>query len=256
MRCAPHIRKHKILLYQLLKDPIQLILVLPCILVSLTFHEWAHGYAAYKCGDMTAKMYGRLSLNPLAHLDPVGSVCMLLFGFGWAKPVPVNTRNFRHPKRDFAIVAIAGPLMNLLLAFGGAGVSTLVWYAGQSLIINYQMQLDTGFISGIVYYTYLLFSLFCLLNIGLAVFNLIPVPPLDGSRIVSWLLPPKASAKYNRIELYTRYILLALVVLTWLPAPLSNIVDWVFFPVDWLRGVLVNAFTGFWDLIFGLIWKL
>ena len=79
------------LLYQLLKDPIQLILVLPCILVSLTFHEWAHGYAAYKCGDMTAKMYGRLSLNPLAHLDPVGSVCMLLFGFGWAKPVPVNT---------------------------------------------------------------------------------------------------------------------------------------------------------------------
>ena len=110
------------LLYQLLKDPIQLILVLPCILVSLTFHEWAHGYAAYKCGDMTAKMYGRLSLNPLAHLDPVGSVCMLLFGFGWAKPVPVNTRNFRHPKRDFAIVAAAGPLMNLLLAFGGAGV--------------------------------------------------------------------------------------------------------------------------------------
>ena len=169
------------LLYQLLKDPIQLILVLPCILVSLTFHEWAHGYAAYKCGDMTAKMYGRLSLNPLAHLDPVGSVCMLLFGFGWAKPVPVNTRNFRHPKRDFAIVAIAGPLMNLLL---------------------------------------------------------------------------KASAKYNRIELYTRYILLALVVLTWLPAPFSNIVDWVFFPVDWLRGVLVDAFTGFWDLIFGLIWKL
>ena len=242
------------LLYQLLKDPIQLILVLPCILVSLTFHEWAHGYAAYKCGDMTAKMYGRLSLNPLAHLDPVGSVCMLLFG--WAKPVPVNTRNFRHPKRDFAIVAAAGPLMNLLLAFGGAGVSTLVWYAGQSSIINYQMQLDTGFISGIVYYTYLLFSLFCLLNIGLAVFNLIPVPPLDGSRIVSWLLPPKASAKYNRIELYTRYILLALVVLTWLPAPFSNIVDWVFFPVDWLRGVLVNAFTGFWDLIFGLIWKL
>ena len=205
---------------------------------------------------MTAKMYGRLSLNPLAHLDPVGSVCMLLFGFGWAKPVPVNTRNFRHPKRDFAIVAAAGPLMNLLLAFGGAGVSTLVWYAGQSSIINYQMQLDTGFISGIVYYTYLLFSLFCLLNIGLAVFNLIPVPPLDGSRIVSWLLPPKASAKYNRIELYTRYILLALVVLTWLPAPFSNIVDWVFFPVDWLRGVLVNAFTGFWDLIFGLIWKL
>ena len=256
MRCAPHIRKHKMLLYQLLKDPIQLILVLPCILVSLTFHEWAHGYAAYKCGDMTAKMYGRLSLNPLAHLDPVGSVCMLLFGFGWAKPVPVNTRNFRHPKRDFAIVAAAGPLMNLLLAFGGAGVSTLVWYAGQSSIINYQMQLDTGFISGIVYYTYLLFSLFCLLNIGLAVFNLIPVPPLDGSRIVSWLLPPKASAKYNRIELYTRYILLALVVLTWLPAPFSNIVDWVFFPVDWLRGVLVNAFTGFWDLIFGLIWKL
>ena len=181
---------------------------------------------------------------------------MLLFGFGWAKPVPVNTRNFRHPKRDFAIVAAAGPLMNLLLAFGGAGVSTLVWYAGQSSIINYQMQLDTGFISGIVYYTYLLFSLFCLLNIGLAVFNLIPIPPLDGSRIVSWLLPPKASAKYNRIELYTRYILLALVVLTWLPAPFSNIVDWVFFPVDWLRGVLVNAFTGFWDLIFGLIWKL
>ena len=244
------------LLYQLLKDPIQLILVLPCILVSLTFHEWAHGYAAYKCGDMTAKMYGRLSLNPLAHLDPVGSVCMLLFGFGWAKPVPVNTRNFRHPKRDFAIVAAAGPLMNLLLAFGGAGVATLIQYAGYTSIVEYMNQTDMTFINGMVYYAWMLFSLFCLLNIGLAVFNLIPVPPLDGSRIVSWLLPPKASAKYNRIELYTRYILLALVVLTWLPAPFSNIVDWVFFPVDWLRGVLVNAFTDFWDLIFGLIWKL
>ena len=236
--------------------PVRMVMNILPSLLCITLHELSHGYVAYRLGDTTAKNAGRLTLNPIKHIDIMGLIMMVAFRFGWAKPVPVNTRNFRHPKRDFAIVAIAGPLMNLLLAFGGAGVATLIQYAGYTSIVEYMTQTDMSFINGMVYYAWMLFSLFCLLNIGLAVFNLIPVPPLDGSRIVSWLLPPKASAKYNRIELYTRYILLALVVLTWLPAPFSNIVDWIFFPVDWLRSVLFDAFSGFWSLLFGLIWNL
>lgn len=243
------------LLYQLLQDPIQLLLTIPAILIALTFHEWAHGYAAYKCGDNTAHDMGRLSLNPLHHLDPYGSLMMLVFGFGWAKPVPVVTRNFKHPRRDFAIVAAAGPLMNMLLAFGGMLISTLVFFTCYEPIMAYMAEAG-GFVGSLAFYAYRFFTLFSYLNIGLGVFNLIPLPPLDGSRIVSWLLPPKAAMYYNRIELYSRQIMLAIIILTWLPAPLSKIADYIFYPVDWLRETVFYGFANFWDAIFGAIWKL
>ena len=101
---------------------VQLLLYIPIILISLTVHEYSHGYAAYKCGDMTARNFGRLTLNPLKHLDPIGTAMMLLFGFGYAKPVPINPRNFGKPRRDICIVAAAGPVSNLVLAFLGLAV--------------------------------------------------------------------------------------------------------------------------------------
>ena len=234
------------LLYRLLQDPIQLILILPTILIALTLHEWAHGYAAYKCGDMTARNMGRLSLNPLHHLDPVGALMMLLVGFGWAKPVPVNPRNFKNPKRDFAIVGAAGPAMNFLLAFGGSLVYTAVMRFGREY-----MSLDS-FGGKLIYYCFVFFYYFSYLNIGLAVFNLIPLPPLDGSRIVSGLLPAKAAMYYNRVERYARYIFLAIILLTWLPAPFSTISDYIFYPVDWLRTTVFNGFESLWAFVFGL----
>ena len=182
------------LLYQLLQDPIQLILVLPCILVSLTFHEWAHGYAANKCGDMTAKMYGRLSLNPLAHLDPIGSVCMLLFGFGWAKPVPIDPRYFKNKHRDDLLVSVAGIAMNLLIfivfytlyyAALRAGVSSglLVRWQGAFYYAQSKSWLFE-YLTGVMQYT-------AVISLSLAVFNLLPVPPLDGSHLFNDLFLKK-----------------------------------------------------------------
>ncbi len=246
------------LLSQLLKDPIQLILTLPCILIALTFHEWAHGYAADKCGDHTARMMGRLSLNPMHHLDPIGAIMMLLVGFGWAKPVPVNVRNLRKPRRDFAIVAVAGPLMNFVIAFFGLMFATLFWYLGGYDLFMYTnglySEIANPFVTKLIFYGFRFFVLLSTLNVGLAVFNLIPLPPLDGSRVVSWLLPVKLAIKYDRIQYYTQYIVLAIVVLTWLPAPLSNISDMIFFPVDWLRNTVLDGFLNFWNWIFSLIW--
>lgn len=206
------------LLYQLLKDPIQLILVLPCILVSLTFHEWAHGYAAYKCGDMTAKMYGRLSLNPLAHLDPVGSVCMLLFGFGWAKPVPVNTRNMKNGRWGFVATSIAGPLSNILLAFISAILAEL------TLVVLTHIP-NMGGISGML--TYSFFQMAVSLNVGYAVFNLLPIPPLDGSRLWTALLPRKIAEWTFRYERYMQYALLIFLYLGAFTNVINNITSTV-----------------------------
>lgn len=238
------------LLRQLFDDPVQFILAVPCILIALTFHEWSHGFAAYKCGDNTARNMGRLSLNILHHLDPVGTLMMLIAGFGWAKPVPVNPRNFRHPRRDFAIVAAAGPLMNFILAFAGAFFAILISVIGYDPIYMYLLGEGT-FFGAFLFYAEQFFDLFAFMNIGLGVFNLIPLPPLDGSRIVSWLLPPKASMYYNRIEMYAQYIFLGIIILTWLPEPLSNVADWIFFPVDWLRGKIYIGFLSFWNMILG-----
>ena len=154
------------------------LLIIPCVLIALTFHEFAHGYVAYKLGDPTAKYSGRLSMNPIKHLDPIGTICMIFFRFGWAKPVPVNTRYFKKPRRDMALTAAAGPIMNFLLAF----VSLLIFYL---LPFLFKLLPLTNFTVNL-YVTVSDFFLYMhVLNLSLGVFNLIPLPPLDGSRISS-----------------------------------------------------------------------
>lgn len=182
------------------------ILRIPIVLLSLSVHEVAHGYAAYKLGDPTARNLGRLSLNPLKHLDPIGALCMLLFRFGWAKPVPINTRYFKKPKRDMAISALAGPLSNLIMAFFAYIISCYLLYFGAKggyIAFDLSWELVPITEAGKIFYVlYLFFDTFFLLNISLAVFNLLPIPPLDGSRILFVILPDKlyfAVMKYEQI---------------------------------------------------------
>lgn len=189
---------------------------IPAILLSLTVHETAHGWVASKLGDPTAKNQGRLSLNPLKHLDPVGTIMMLLFGFGWAKPVPIDVRYFKDKRRGMALTALAGPVSNLLLAFIGIFIYMI---AAKNLL--------APLLSGNTFaYVILLFlQVFYSLNLYLAVFNLMPIPPLDGSRVLFVLLPERY---YFGIMKYERYIMLIMMLLLFtgiLSRPLSLIVS-------------------------------
>lgn len=207
---------------------IQFLFVVPCVLIALTFHEFAHGYMAYKLGDPTAKNFGRLTLNPLKHLDPIGTICMIFFHFGWAKPVPINSRYFKKPRRDMALTAAAGPIMNFILALFGVLVCRIL----TKIFVAFPAQSD--FVYYIQYAALTLFSYFHMLNLSLGVFNLIPIPPLDGSRIFYIFLPQKW---YFGVMKYEKYIQLALLVLLWtglLSRPLSAAVSWISGGMQWL----------------------
>lgn len=176
------------------------------VLFAITVHEVAHGWVASKLGDKTAKLLGRLTLNPIKHIDPIGTLLVpgLLiishagFVFGWAKPVPVNSFNLNNPRRDMAIVAAAGPASNLMMA--------IIWAVLLKLgIYLTQIQNPAGF--WLVYSS----QAGMMINIWLMVLNLIPIPPLDGSRVVASLLSPKASELYSRVEPFGFFILLALI---------------------------------------------
>ncbi len=172
-------------------------------LISLTVHEFAHAFVAYKLGDPTADRAGRLSLNPLHHLDIFGTLCLIFFHFGWAKPVPINARYFKKPKRDFALCALAGPVSNLILAF----VFSFLHMVFLTVMVKTGVSSEFGI--NIYVYTAEFLSYFVLLNLGLALFNLIPLPPLDGSRVAYSLLPPKAYFGIMRYEKIIYYVLLA-----------------------------------------------
>ena len=172
------------------------------ILITLSIHEFSHAYAAYKLGDNTARNLGRLSINPIKHLDPVGALCMLLFHFGWAKPVPINARNFKNPKKGFAIVAFAGPLSNLIMAFISAFIYLLTYALVRDLTFS-SASVSDQFLYSVINNLLQFISIFHSVNIGLGIFNLIPFPPLDGSRLLNVFLPPKA---YFGIMRYERYI--------------------------------------------------
>ena len=235
---------------------ITLLLRIPAVMLALSLHEAAHGFAAYKLGDPTAKMLGRITINPLKHLDPFGALSMLIFGVGWAKPVPINTRYFKKPKRDMALTAGAGPLCNLLqgltatlllflftrLFISGETASVFVaynridctsYYGLYILFVNVFLKTDlftTGeMIAAMFLYLLLIYAS---LNFILAIFNLIPVPPFDGSRLAFAFLPDKY---YFGIMKYERFIMIGFLLL---------------FFIGGRFGLFDTVFTGFIDLMF------
>ena len=175
-------------------------------LIALTVHEYCHGYAAYRLGDNTAKNMGRLTLNPIKHIDPYGAICMVLFHIGWAKPVPVNARNFKDPKKGFAITAAAGPASNLILGFFSALIYLVVFALVKDLTFT-SKTFGYLLISNTLSFLYIFHSI----NIGLGLFNLLPIPPFDGSRLLNVFLPPKT---YFAIMKYEKQIYIG--VLVWL----------------------------------------
>jgi len=200
------------------------------LFTAITIHEFAHGFVAYKLGDPTAKYSGRLTFNPIAHLDPVGAVCMALFGFGWAKPVPVNPMYFKNRKRDNVLVALAGPLANLLLAFVFAFAAALYSKFGNVFYVN-------GYIYNysnlpILQFGFLLLIQLVFLNIGFAVFNLIPFPPLDGSKILGAFIPQQ---KYNKLLMFEHFGFLIIMLLS-----LSGVLG---VAIDFFRVPLIKLWT-------------
>ena len=207
-----------------------LIIRLIVALIALPIHECAHGYAAYRMGDYTAKREGRLTLNPLAHFDPIGTLAIILFGFGWARPVPINPLNFENPKKGMMLSSLAGPLSNIGLAFISMAIYKLSF-------IPVFMGISGAFLSTIQ--TFLLYMIS--INIALGVFNLIPIPPLDGSRVATYFLPQRI---YFKIMQYENIIFIVLLIALWfgiLDGPISfvngivtGLLDYATRPIDWV----------------------
>ncbi|MGB3209723.1 MAG: site-2 protease family protein [Desulforhopalus sp.] len=181
----------------------QLIILAPPLLFALTFHEFAHGFVAYRLGDPTAKDAGRLTLNPLSHLDPLGTIAFFFIKIGWAKPVPVNPSYFRNPKKDMLWVALAGPATNLALAVASAIVTKGIWMLAS--LLPYSAAAEAILVP---LNSMLIASVW--INLVLCIFNFLPIPPLDGSRILMGLLPDNLALSYMRIERFGFLIIIVL----------------------------------------------
>lgn len=190
---------------------------LPGLLVAIVFHEYSHGMAAYMLGDNTAKNAGRLTLNPIKHIDPIGFIALLIFKFGWAKPVPINTMNFKNRKRDTLLVSIAGPAANFIVSI--------------AIVLIFRLNIITN----TLVIEMLLIALWY--NIILGVFNLLPFPPLDGSKIVASLLPKKIEYNFYKYERYFYIILIILIITNTIDKLLSPIINFV---IDTLLQILVS----------------
>lgn len=207
---------------------VSLLFSMPIILFALSLHETAHGYVAYKCGDLTAYNLGRLTLNPIKHIDPMGFFCMLVLGFGWAKPVPINTRNFNNPKRGMALSALAGPASNAIVGL----ISSVLYGFFVALQAYLAYQGASSFALTCLGYTCELFVLSALYNFLFMAFNLIPVPPFDGSRIAFAFLPPKI---YFGLMKHERQIMFGLLIALFLLSRFFN-----FSPFSWVARELTS----------------
>ena len=195
----------------------------PAVLIAMVLHELSHAYVSYRLGDPTPKQTGRLTLNPLKHLDPIGSICLLVLGFGWAKPVQINPNYYKNPKVGTLWVSLAGPGMNFLLAFiGSLGVSLIYKITGDSI----SFQTEAGYRAFLYIFRFLYY--FMLINIGLGVFNLIPFPPLDGSKVLATILPDRLYYTWMRYERYGQFILIVLLYAGLLSTPLAFLRSGVF----------------------------
>ena len=186
----------------------ELLYITAILLLALPLHEFAHAWVAYRFGDMTAKNQGRLSLNPFRHLDPLGSLMMYVAHFGWAKPVPVDPRNFRRKRLGMLLVAVAGPISNLLLAF----VSMLLIGLLTKLMMTGVLTVTEGWGSAVLLGVFDLLGMLVQINILLAVFNMLPVPPLDGSRVLSSFLPEKWMIRLASMERWIGLAFLLVVI--------------------------------------------
>ncbi len=181
---------------------------LPGLIIAMVVHEYAHARMAVALGDFTPRLMGRLTLNPMAHIDPIGLLMLLLIRFGWAKPVTINPNNFKQPRRDDILVSLAGPAANLVTAFAALLVMVL--------FIKFGVEMSSG--------TRTVFSLIMIYNINFAIFNMIPLPPLDGSHVLRQLLPWEMARKLDGIERYSFLILIAIMM--------TPILGWIFIPAQ------------------------
>ena len=219
---------------------LEIILSLIAVFTAIVLHEFSHGYIAFRLGDPTAKMQGRLTLNPLAHIDPIGTILVPIvlvilrspFLFGWAKPVPINPNYFRNPYKGMFYVAIAGPLMNIALALGASAIGRLA-----ILITPLSLLYGRGFFAYFVQTIFFLVGFFVIINIILAVFNMIPIPPLDGSRVLTYFLPPEGKRVMMQLERYGFLIILALLYLG-------------------VLGGLISLISGIWKALLGSHWPM
>lgn len=199
------------------------------VFCTLPVHEYAHAFVADKLGDKTARLSGRLTLNPMAHIDILGAIMILFVGFGYAKPVPVNPHNFKNPKKGMAITALAGPFSNILMAVVFMFLSNVLSLFGNSLFVQ-------AF--------YVFFSFAASINIGLAVFNLIPIPPLDGSRVLELLIPDKYYYKFAQYERYIVIVIFALIIFGVLDAPLAFLQNHLYSALNYIVSLPFRAFKG------------
>lgn len=206
---------------------LDLLITALCVFLSLSVHEFAHGLAAYKMGDDTASLSGRLSLNPLRHLDPIGALCLFFFGFGWARPVPVNPMRFQKKKAGMVITSLAGPFSNFILAFLSVFFMRLLKFAPTQ-----------GIFGQVAYLCLILTQNLAIMNISLALFNLIPIPPLDGSKVLNAILPARI---YFKIMQYERYGFIVLILLINIPI----VMRLLNFCVIWIYNI--------YNLVFSLI---